>query len=307
VPLDGSRFSEWSLSPAISIARRYGATLELVTVHYPIPTSVAAHIPGYDPEWESAGYERAQSYVRDIAERIAKTSGVKVKGSVRSGLVVATLLLFAKETGCDLIVLTTHGRGVLSRAWLGSVANGLVRQSQVPVLLIRPQEHGEADRTAETTFQRVLVTLDGSDLSEEILPGALAVGGPSAEYQLLEVIYPPLVLAPAYGNREPPRLDENLLRDQRALAESYLERIAEPLRKQGRRVQATVRDEPSAAVAILDHAATNAIDLIAMATHGRSGLGRLVLGSVADKVVRGASTPVLLHHPRGTGGSAAGT
>jgi nucleotide-binding universal stress UspA family protein len=306
VPLDGSKFGEWSLPTAIAIAKRTEAALELVTVTVPVPRAIAVELPGYDSAHEAAMQERAEAYLRSVAERITAVAPLTVHTTVRCGQVAEALLEHVDDAGCDLIVSTTHGRGPLTRMWLGSVANAVVRHSAVPVLLIRPEEENEPDLTQDRLFRRVLVPLDGSPNSVEVLDAAIAVGELArADYVLLEVIYPPLVLAPAYGTMPPPPIDDRLLTEQKELAEKYLAGVAGELRRRDYWVDTAVRDEPSPATAILEYARTHEVDLIAMATHGRGGLGKLVMGSVADKVVRGASTPVLLYRPHGKAGGSA--
>jgi nucleotide-binding universal stress UspA family protein len=300
VPLDGSKFSEWSLPPALAIARRTGAQLELVTVTVPVPPSVAGQIPDYDAAWESAASKQASSYLNALVERIARSGGVVVHATLRRGNVAPTLLKHAQDAGCDLVVMTTHGRGPLSRLWLGSVADAVVRHSSLPVMLIRPEEDQEVDLARERLFRHVLVPLDGSSYSAAALAAATAIGELAwGEYTLLEVIQPAFVLVPSFGAETAPYFNESLLNEQRAAAEKYLAGTAEQLRNRGYSVETVVRDAGSTAAAILDYAASNPIDLIAMATHGRGGLGRLLLGSVADKVVRAATAPVLLVRPRG--------
>jgi nucleotide-binding universal stress UspA family protein len=200
--------------------------------------------------------------------------------------------------------MTTHGRGPLARFWLGSVADALVRQASVPILLVPPK--GAAPDLAQTpVIRRVLIPMDGSELAEQVLEPALALGAATqTEYTLLRVVT--LATPPSYdpaGGRIG-GLHESLLAQLQALerqqwteAQGYLERIAGNLRTRSLTVQTRVESHEQPARAILDDAETNAVDLIAVATQGRGGVKRLLLGSVADKVVRGAATPVLVHRP----------
>jgi len=201
--------------------------------------------------------------------------------------------------------MTTHGRGPVSRFWLGSVADQLLRRSSVPVLLIRPGE-GPPDFTRGLTSSKILVPLDGSALAEQILEPATQLGDLlGAEYMLLNVISPAFTVG--YEAAADPmghvaeRMMHEIQETQRKLrteAEAYLERVAGRLRKQGRIVHSRVAESEQPAGAILEAARDLGADLIAVATHGRGGLTRLILGSVADKIVRGAAAPVLVYHPR---------
>jgi nucleotide-binding universal stress UspA family protein len=168
----------------------------------------------------------------------------------------------------------------------------------VPVLLVRPQEQ-PPDLRREPAISQILVPLDGSELAEQILAHATALGRlTQAEYTLLQVVE---TLSVAYGPEAPiDGANEPALSALQAQAQAYLDRVAAELRKAGLRVQtATVVDQ--AAGAILDYAQAQGVSLIALETHGRSGLKRWIFGGVADKVIRGATVPVLLHRPQGGG------
>ena len=141
--------------------------------------------------------------------------------------------------------------------------------------------------------KRVLIPLDGSALAEQALPHAIAQAGLfEAELILLQVLIPlprfPLLGEPARGRAQ------TLLN---ASACEYLERIVARVQEHGIRVRAaTVEGSP--AMAITEFAEANAVDLIVMSTRGQSGLSRWLMGSVADRVVRGATVPVLLVRAR---------
>jgi nucleotide-binding universal stress UspA family protein len=301
VPLDGSAFGEWALSAAVSIARRTGASLELVTVAVPLPAVISDGGPlAYDAAWATAAADRATAYLQAVTRRVTGAAELAVTQSVLGGRRVAELLVeHAAKVGADLVVMSTHGYGPLRRAWLGSVADAVVRHSPVPVLLIRPEEEAAPDLSRESLFRRVLVPLDGSGYAEEVLTHAVALGElADASYTLVEVVVPPFVVGAPIGTF-PAHVDATLLSDARTAADAYLRGVAERLRKRELRVETLVATEPFTAGAILEQAERLGIDLIALTTHGRGGLGRLLLGSVADKVVRGATGPVLLYRPRG--------
>jgi nucleotide-binding universal stress UspA family protein len=279
----------------VGIARGTGAKLELVTVDAMVPTlSVSTRADGEHSVWASAMADRATEYLEAVAEQIGSEAGVTVGRAVRTGTKVAELLLeHAADVGAELIVMATHGYGPLKRAWLGSVADAVTRHTPVPIVLIRPAADGASRLTPESLFRHVLIPLDGSPTAEEVLPHAIAVGQlANARYTLLQVVLPPFVGTPMESF--PPDMTERLLRENREAAESYLDRVATQLRERQLQVETMVPVEPFTADAILDRAEGGSADLIALTTHGRGGLGRLMMGSVADKVVRGAGVPVLL-------------
>jgi nucleotide-binding universal stress UspA family protein len=172
------------------------------------------------------------------------------------------------------------------------VAQEVVRDSSAPVLLIHPHESGSRDNAAYA-FKRVLVPLDGASLGEEAIDHAVEVAGDSdVEFLLLHVL-PPIVF---FG--EPPSL---VVPDDTGLYEaavSYLHDVGNEIRARGFSVDSHTIRHAHTARAILETAETSRADLIAMETHGRKGLERVTMGSIADKVVRGARVPVLLHRPR---------
>jgi nucleotide-binding universal stress UspA family protein len=170
-----------------------------------------------------------------------------------------------------------------------------MRRLSIPLLLVRGY-NAPADLTGDPLVRHVLVPLDGSELSEQVLEPALALGAlTGADHTLLRVIPSVTDYSLGYsgaGSRRP------LADRQKAGAWSYLRRVADRQGGPTLRVQPrVVLDEQPAARAILNYAQTQDADLIALATQGRGGLARLFRGSVADRVVRGASVPVLVFRP----------
>jgi nucleotide-binding universal stress UspA family protein len=300
VPLDGSTFAEHALPLALGIARRAGATLRVARVHVPFTSMYADSMSPFAYEAEAAVMGQERAYLDGVVKRLAAVWPAPVQSALLEGPAVAEVLNgHATRNGVDLIVMTTHGRGPLTRFWLGSVADKLVRRAAVPLLLVRPHE-GVPDLAQEPVLRHVLIPLDGSELAEQVLEPAMTLGTlMQADYSLLRV-YGPLIetqLDPfsygAVGGFEPPP-DEL-----KAAAQTYLEQVAERLRAKGLHVRTHAVFGQRAAVAILQEAQALGVDLIALESHGRGGLDRLLLGSVADKVVRGATLAVLVQRPHG--------
>jgi nucleotide-binding universal stress UspA family protein len=300
VPLDGSAFAEQALSLAETIAGRAKATLHLVRVHVPMAGGFLAGHHALPCDAEIRACER--DYLEKVAQRIRTGAGVPVTFALVEGAIADGLGREAQAVGAGLVVMTTHGRGALSRLWLGSVADRMVRQATVPLLLVRPREGG-ACPAAGARQPHILVPLDGSELAEQALGPALAVGRLlGARYTLLQVISPVgRLIADQAGcyvpgelaARELKRLEQAL----RVQAEAYLERVARDLRAGSASMQTRVVTHEDPAAAIGEFAGANAVDGIALATHGRGGFARLFLGSVADKVLRTASVPLLVWRP----------
>jgi nucleotide-binding universal stress UspA family protein len=294
VPLDGSAFSEQAIPLACVIAQAARATLRLVRVYQEQSFYLVNPVPIVDLAEEERRRTRMQGELDETTRRVAAQTGLNVTSTLLDGLVAPALVAHAAATQTDLLVFTSHGRGGLSRFWLGSTTDAIVRQTETPLLVIRPEEARGSEAPAPR-LEHILIPLDGSALAEDMLEHALTLGLLSqARYTLVQAIDPDAVL---YAS--PPavvRADEQGLQQQRAAAASYLEGIAERLRARGAAVQtAVVLAAP--APAILAYAHDHDVDLIAMSTRGRGGVARLLLGSVADKVLRGASMPLLLHRP----------
>jgi nucleotide-binding universal stress UspA family protein len=294
VPLDGSAFAEHALPLALSIASRAGAALRLVRVHVPAATRYRDSELAGSLDLDELVRKEERAYLDEVSGRVVQASGLRPGTTLLDGRIADVLYEQGVATGVDLVVMATHGRGPLSRLWLGSVADELVRRLPTPLLLVRPGETAP-DFAHPPAVRHVLIPLDGSALAEGILGVAVELGRLlQADYTLLRVVEPVIVADARLGGNAASGLDLSLLQALQSGAQAYLERVAERLRSSSVRVQTRVVTNRWAAGAILEEAGAHAMQLIALATHGRRGLGRLLLGSVADKVVRGASVPVLL-------------
>jgi nucleotide-binding universal stress UspA family protein len=292
VPLDRSSFAEQAMPLALSIARRAGARLDLVKVHtlYALEEPSTGWAP-FEPDRETECTQQEQLYLDATARWAATLSPVVVTTDVHNGsavlpqTVAQSILERAQDVRADLIVMTTHGRGPLSRFGLGSVADELIRRAHQPVLLVRPGEN-TAGLLPEPILDNMLILLDGSALAEQVLEPALGLAHlMEAQCTLLRVVEERFASAD-YGASGP--LEE---------AKEYLERIARRAEEQGVEVHTRVVVARDACTAIRAEAEAQASNLIALATHGRSGLKRLLLGSVADTLLRSVAVPMLVYCP----------
>jgi nucleotide-binding universal stress UspA family protein len=303
VPLDGSTFGEHALPLAAALARRAGAVLHLVHVHQLVPPATVAGVAVMDTI-DLHLRQDEQAYLADVARRVAEKGPITVKTALIDGEVVSLLHQHASLVSADLVVMSTHGRGAMGRFWLGSVADDLVRETPLPVLLVRPQE-GKADFQRESQLKSIVVPLDGSPLAEQVLEPALAVGKLfDAALTLVRVDRP--VVRPTYlpEGSSILGLTHSVLEQVQELqhraqeeSQKYLEGVAAKLAARGFRVHTRVVIDEQPAAGILLEAQARHADLIALETHGRRGLSRLIRGSVADKIVRSGIVPVLLHRP----------
>ena len=290
VPLDGSPFAEHALPLAASIARRGSAILHLVHVHGLASAHAVDLMPHPDDAEQRAS---ALAYLDELALRVSGDGAIPISTVLLDAPLVHALHSYAATHAVDLTVMTTHGRGALSRLWLGSVADRLIRQSAAPVLVVHPQTVATEEQIAPA-FKHMLIPLDGSALAEQILPHALALGSlMQTDYTLLQVAELALASTELYGSEFDRSVQERVC----GRAQHYLDHLAEPLCSEGFNVRTEVAIGWPAQH-ILDYARGHGVDAIALATHGHGGLARLLLGSVSDKVIRGASVPVLLYRPR---------
>jgi nucleotide-binding universal stress UspA family protein len=301
VPLDGSPFAEHALPLALSIARRAEAELQLVCVHRTPEADHPAHHFLNEESWVTEWKTRHEAYLGNIAQRLRAAGGKAVTPLVLQGEIAGSICKQVMEAGTSLVVMTTHARGPLGRMWLGSVADLLIRELSRPLLLVRPLEE-RVDLSLDVVLKHILIPLDGTPLAEQILEPAVTLGeAMGAEYTLLRVIRPVAAIHyPPEGAMEatlPEGMRQQLERvetEARVKAEEYLHETAQRLRGRLLRVHTKVVDEAQPALAVIDTAQRMPANLVAMQTHGRRGLSRLVLGSVADKVLRGAAVPLLL-------------
>ncbi len=286
VALDGSPFAERALPAAAAISQIFGATLLLISV---LPTRGALRVL---PKGRSDGnpMEAGQAEIEAYLSRLVgehRARGLQADYYVASGPVPQAIDVLTRELDADLLVMSTHGRSGISRFMLGSNASAAIQRLRRPVLLLRPQVLAEGDLPA---VNRVLVTLDGSSFAEQILPWVRQVSLATRAEVLLLVV--PEVPEPAFYGAMGDAVDE-LRQQAENNARRYLERVAAQLREQGMPVRALVEGSRPA-ITILDVAEREQVDLIMLATHGRGGMDRLMLGSVADRIVHHSTCPVLL-------------
>ncbi len=292
VPLDGSSLAEEALPLATEIARHAGAAVTLVRVHtlYALTELACSWLP-FDKEEDERFRQAEQEYLDAVAGCLRGAVGGSVTAVVVKGMVVDGILGLARNRGADLIVMTTHGSGPISRSFLGSVADELVRRVTVPVLLTRPRETATGATVA--AIRSILIPLDGSPASEQVLGPALGLARlTGAACTLLHVIEPSAI------GRDSRRMERETEQARR-----YLEAVAARSRGEAADVTTRLVVGRRAVAGILEEERGH--DLIALATRGRGGVKRLLLGSVADKVLRGADAPVLLYRQAETHESAA--
>ncbi len=296
VPLDGSAFAEQALPFATELAKRGGGSLHLVLVHHLQSATIDTATINMFNHVETAARTCEQAYLDGSAAKL-RAAGIDVGSAVTlDGPTAPSLAQYVRDAGIELVVMATHGRGGIQRAWLGSVADQLIRSLQVPVLLVRPTEQGTVPAL---TKGQILVPVDASTLAEEVLePAAKLARIWDREISVLQVVAP-VALAQDAMVAISAAYDEELTSLRREQAQPYVDGVADRLRGRGLRASGAAVVGTLVAETILTTARSGEVSLIAVATHGRGGLQRLALGSVADKLVRGADVPVLVYRPTG--------
>lgn len=295
VPTDFSTYANYALKYAVALAKQFGATLHFAHV---IDRAALAGVRGNEM-WlgESESHAIIESMREHAASRmvhlkqIADDEGVPSREHVVLGSPTQEVLRLTEETDSTLIVIATHGRSGVEHLVFGSVAEKIVRQSPVPVLSVKHPEHEfvkEFDLSLE--IARILFPTDFSPYSDKGLPFAKSL---AKEFDATLVIFHatevPMVLPDAMPEAAV-QLGPQLEDESRALVKKMCDE-AKDVKVEGEvRIGRAYRE-------IAAYAESANVDLIVIPTHGRSGLGHVLFGSVAEKVVRVARCPVMTIRP----------
>ena len=293
VPLDGSSLAEQSLSCAVTLARELPAEVDLIRVIW-VPPDILDILDESNSELNAFAAQleaEASRYLAALVEELGD-AGLHARHAVRRGPPADTILKYSEQAGIDQIVMATHGYSGIKRWTHGSVAERVLQAARVPLLLARVSEHVPArDWRQPLALRRILVPLDGSSMAEQILPTVTTVARAlRAELVLFQV---PFATASGWvaGEWYAPSL--GMFDTAQEVAQIYLNGVADRLEGQDLPVSTATSVGPVAAC-IVQYAEANAVDLIAMCTHGRTGLARWALGSVADRILRAGTIPILL-------------
>lgn len=268
VPLDGSLTAEAILPQVRRVLYRNDS--EVILVRAVIPPTVENTIEAAQSELAVA-----REYILGQLERLEK-AGVRTKYVVRIGSPVGVVLDVVEEQKATMIAMATHGTTGVSRFLFGSVAEAVMRNSPVPVLLLRPfwsYEVVSPVRPEQSPIRNLLLPVDGSDLSMAALPGVI---------EFAELFETRVVLLRVLEEKE-----------EKAEAEKQLAALAKAIEKTGVETL-TLMEKGDPLEQILKAVRFHGIDLIAMTTHGRTGLSRVVTGSVTEEVLRQATVPLLV-------------
>ncbi|UCC45027.1 MAG: universal stress protein, partial [Candidatus Zixiibacteriota bacterium] len=270
VPLDGTSFAEHALSIAEVLAHTCHGRLQLV--------SVTEGSNGPRKRSRTNDHSGAESRIKDDLEAYLKQmtwslrkAGIEVNYAIQNGSVTESIDRLARDVRADVVVMSTHGRSEVERLLVKSVANKLLQMSDTPILMIRPTE-AWASRT--TQFRRLLVSLDGSESAESVLPYVRAMA--KAFHSEVALLAVPESEVETSG------------------LENYLTSVAEALQGRGFKVEFMVKGSGSART-ILEVSLEEGFDLIMMATRGRGSTApHDEVGSVAERVIESTTCPVFV-------------
>ena len=303
VPLDGSDLGERALGHALMVAGALSIPVELVEAYDVLPPAVHNRSTRMALDQMLAEQRRrSQRYLSEVQERV-QPSGCRLTAVTLHGWPERAIIDHASADPDALIAMSTHGRGGVARWALGSVTDRVLHTVPNPVLIVRAAETEAAPAEVRT----VLVPLDGSDLAETALEHAVDLSAAlGSSVSLVEVSHTQdyyrgrlAGLASAAGYSLGPWVEELMTGDEKEVTD-YLAGVRRRLaaeRPAAERVETLHLLHDNPAHGIIEQAALRPT-LVAMASHGRGGLGRLVMGSVADRIVRHSSAPVLVIRPR---------
>lgn len=290
VPTDFSEASRAAVDEAASWARMFGAHLHLLHAMVPFGPFLEPNISPAVPPPETMLQvieEDARLRLRKLAESISGSKGPVETHCLRGGAPAEVIVTFAEQHGIDLVVMSSHGRRGVRRLLIGSVTEEVIRRSPCPVLV----ERRDGSATQSSAARRIVVPVDFSEASAQSLQRARMLASTlGAEIDLLTVIQDPIYPAP-YGAGELPALVDHLPEIE-GRARRELESLAGES-ESGQVAHAFVR-RGDPALEILAHARDRDCGLIVISTHGTSGLSRLLLGSVTEKVLRRTTSAVFV-------------
>jgi nucleotide-binding universal stress UspA family protein len=292
IPLDGSPLAEQALPCATMLAQKLPAELVLLRA-VSLPTDIREILDQNGVLIEAPLKQldtEAHDYLDQVAGQLKKT-GLRVHPVVRHEPAAEAIVDYAENAGVQQIIMATHGYSGISRWTHGSVAERVLQLARVPLFLVRAQGEERIVSRGPWACRRILVPLDGSTMAEQVLPPltlvAQAFEAETILFQVSRVQVPGLVTGDWYLPVQ------DALETARQEAQAYLDRVADGLRAQDVKAGTAMR-VGQVADSIIDHARINQVDLIAMCTHGRTGLVRWALGSVADRVLRASHVPIFL-------------
>jgi len=287
VPLDGSKLSEQILPYARLIADKFNTPVELLhVIDLEPPRSLSPEQETQRQSLITAEYAKSMEYLKEIAATFAEPGAVNCAIEIDKP---AEAIIDRAANLRALIAMSTHGRSGNNRWLLGSVADKVLHAATNPLLLLRTAE--EAANSDIHPLKQIMVALDGSPLAETVLPYAAELARKIGLKLILTRVFS--VPVTTFAEEYPPYVQE-LWDEVEKETNDYLNEKAREIKAQGIPEVATQAVAGFASEKLIELAHESGHTLMAMCTHGRSGVNRWVLGSVTDRVVRHVVGPVLI-------------
>ncbi|MDA8414633.1 MAG: universal stress protein [Desulfobacteraceae bacterium] len=289
VPLDGSSLAEAALPAAVYLAGRFGAR---VTLFHVVERDAPSEVHG-QPHLKNA--RDAAAYLENLSRRVVP-QGMPVDCHVHENHaedVAESIAAHAEELRHDLVIMCSHGRGQALHLFLGSIAQKVIARGALPVLITHPDDRGNAP---EFNCNNILVPLDGNPDHAQALPISKGVARACEAALHLAVVIPRFATLSGeskVSSRMLPATATRMLEIESQDAEKAIQAELASLREQGFSASAHVlRGDP--AKIIVTAAVEARIDLIVLATHGKTGMEAFWAGSVANKICSQSKVPLLL-------------
>lgn len=296
VPTDFSKHAEAGVPYAVELAKRSNGKLHLLHVFHENPgaTLYAGLVIG-GSAWLEEARHRFDAQLKEKAEEIQRRHGVKVIYTQVAGHPVHEIVNYANKSNVDVIVMATHGHGVLQHALMGSTAERVARLATKPLLTIRPAEKAQGKKL---NFKHILVATDFSSNSNAAWPLAAAIAKENGASVTLAYAVEPNVYYSNATSSEGIGVDvADWMESVRAEGRTQIAQAVAKFKGRSKLQVDGILREGRAADEIVEAAEELGADLIVIATHGYTGLSHLVFGSVAERVVRISSVPVLAVKP----------
>jgi nucleotide-binding universal stress UspA family protein len=276
VTLDGSDLAELALPYAKELAIAFNSEVALLYVNEPAEQQ----------------YRRMhQLYIEDVAAQMK--NGIKeVNPVVLDGTPAKEIIDYAEKNKIGLIVMASHGRSGIMPWAAGSVANKVLHTAKMPLLLVRATKPPKRPQ-GKPILNRVLLPLDGSEVGEAAVPYVQELMGRLGSEVILLGVVPPGKHIRTVGGLDYVLYPEQDLEQVKAEAREHLDKVYQQLKGKKGKVRVELR-AGDIAREIIDYAKKTRASLIAISSHGHSGIAEWVFGSIAHKIVQTSKTPVLV-------------
>lgn len=289
VPLDGSELSERAIPYAVLYARTFGGRLLFVTIWEGADDALVNVLPAVADDLLKEGERYYEKYLAKVARKYM-SEGVKIDAEVLTGKPAETILKLIEQRHADVIALATHGRSGLGRWWYGSFAGEVAQEARIPRLIVGPKVLSQPTKAIKV--DAILVPLDGSKLAESALEHGLRIAKAfGAALHIVQVISP---VSQTFLFDTPSATSVDIVTQIEQGVEGYLKGVGQRYASQAKVMTCVLRGAP--ADELVEYVEAHGVDLVVMASHGRGGLVRVALGSVADRVLQ-SDAPVFLIRP----------